>query len=352
MKRELAQEVPLGARSKVTSPVASRCRSLASEAASASLSQYNVAAGLLALAVGLQLLPRARNAAAKSVVAGPPRSPSIDVSTSGRAGRRLNRAAGVIAASVLADSAIEHYRGSFHNKAMLAPLITASLSLAASGHGVTDRRTGPHWLRDCAYAAAGLTGLIGTAFHIYNVGKRPGGVGWQNLFYGAPIGAPAALVLSGTMGFLAERVRDTPPGTVPTIAGLPAGRVVAAAVSAGLLGTVGEAGLLHFRGAYQDPFMYLPVTVPPVAAALIGNAALGQTGIRRRATRLLLRLTAALGFAGSGFHIYGVGRGMGGWRNWRQNLLNGPPIPAPPSFTGLALAGLAALGLMEDRPDD
>ena len=34
---------------------------------------------------------------------------------------------------------------------------------------------------------------------------------------------------------------------------------------------------------------------------------------------------------------------MGGWRNWRQNVLNGPPLPAPPSFTGLALAGLAAL---------
>ena len=32
-------------------------------------------------------------------------------------------------------------------------------------------------------------------------------------------------------------------------------------------------------------------------------------------------------------------------------MLNGPPLPAPPSFTGLALAGLAALGLMEDHPD-
>ena len=50
--------------------------------------------------------------------------------------------------------------------------------------------------------------------------------------------------------------------------------------------------------------------------------------------------------------IIGVARNMGGWRNWSQNLLNGPPIPAPPSFTGLALAGLAALGLLEDHPDD
>ena len=42
---------------------------------------------------------------------------------------------------------------------------------------------------------------------------------------------------------------------------------------------------------------------------------------------------------------------MGGWRNWSQNVLNGPPLPAPPSFTGLSLAGLAALNLMESHPD-
>jgi hypothetical protein len=46
-----------------------------------------------------------------------------------------------------------------------------------------------------------------------------------------------------------------------------------------------------------------------------------------------------------------VSRDMGGWGNWKQNVLNGPPLPAPPSFTGLALAGLAALRLLEDHPD-
>ena len=63
-----------------------------------------------------------------------------------------------------------------------------------------------------------------------------------------------------------------------------------------------------------------------------------------------LRLTALVGFLGAGFHVFGVSRNMGGWRNWSQNILNGPPIPAPPSFTGLALAGLAALGLIEEHP--
>jgi hypothetical protein len=42
-----------------------------------------------------------------------------------------------------------------------------------------------------------------------------------------------------------------------------------------------------------------------------------------------------------------VQRRMGGWNNWRQNLLAGPPLPAPPAFTGLALAGLAALDRLD-----
>ena len=268
------------------------------------------------------------------------------------AARRLNRAAGVLAASVLADSAVEHYRGQFHNKAMLTPLITASLSLAVSAHGNADRRPAAHRARDSVYLLAAATGFVGTGFHLYNVLSKPGGLTWQNLFYSAPLGAPAALSLSGAMGFLAERVRDTTPGTSPMIAGVAAGRIVGAVTSVGLLGTMGEAGLLHFRGNYQNPFMYAPVSLPPVAAAALGLATFGRTGQRGRWTRGLLRLTAAMGYAGAGFHLRGVARQMGGWRNWSQNILNGPPIPAPPSFTGLALAGLAALGLLEDHPDD
>jgi hypothetical protein len=269
-----------------------------------------------------------------------------------RAARRLNRAAGTLAASVLLDSAVEHYRGSFRNKAMVTPLVTASLSLLASLHGTADRRQGAHVARDIIYAGAGLTGLIGTGFHLYNISRKPGGFGWQNLFYSAPLGAPAAMSLSGMLGFLSERLRDNLPGSRPTILGIPAGRVIGVMTSLGLLGTTGEAGLLHFRGAYHNPAMYLPVTMPPTTALLLGASAMGSLGKRRRLTRWWLRLTALLGFAGSGFHAVGVARGMGGWRNWSQNLLNGPPIPAPPSFTGLAMAGLAALGLMEDFPDD
>ena len=144
--------------------------------------------------------------------------------------------------------------------------------------------------------------------------------------------------------------RDSKP-SVPTLAGLPVDRATAAVTALGLLGTAGEAGLMHFRGAYQDPAMFLPVAVPPLAAGLLGNAALARQSKNRWFTRWWLRLTAALGLAGVGFHAFGVSRNMGGWRNWSQNVLNGPPIPAPPSFTGLALAGLAARGKDGRAPD-
>lgn len=269
-----------------------------------------------------------------------------------KAARRLNRAAGVIATSVLLDSAVEHYRGAFSNKAMYTPIVVSTLSLAASLHGHRDRNAVAHRMRDGVYALAGLTGVVGTGFHLYNVGKRVGGFSWQNLFYAAPLGAPAAISLSGMVGFLAERVRDNRPGTLPTVAGLPAGRVVGLLTSLGLLGTVGEAGLLHFRGAYHNPAMLVPVTLPPSAAVLLGAASLGRAKRPRAFTRWWLRVTGMVGVLGVGFHAVGVARNMGGWRNWTQNIQAGPPLPAPPAFTGLALAGLAALGLLQDQPDD
>jgi len=268
------------------------------------------------------------------------------------AARKLNTAAGTLAVSVLADSAVEHYRGSFKNKAMYTPLVVSALTLATSLHGTADMRPLAHRARDATYLLAAATGLIGTGFHLYNIGKKVGGFCWQNLFYGAPIGAPMAILLSGLLGFCSERVRETDrPRSRPEIFRLPAGRTIAAVAGAGLLGTSGEAGLLHFRGAYHNPFMMVPVTLPPIGAALLMSAASGRRGPAHRLTRWWMRLLALMGFAGVGFHAYGVSRNMGGWRNWSQNILNGPPLPAPPSFAGLALAGLAALGLMREHPD-
>ncbi len=276
--------------------------------------------------------------------------PPTGQATTVRAARRLNRSSGLLAASVLTDSAIGHSRGSFENKAMFTPLLVSALAVAISVHGTADRRTGEHRLRDAVYGLTAVTGVVGTGFHVYNVLKRPGALAWQNLFYGAPLGAPMAILLSGLLGVFSERLREHRGGK-PRVLGLPAGRALAALTSIGLLGTAGEAGLMHFRGAFHNPIMFAPVTIPPIASGLLAAASMGPWGRDRWPTRWWLRLTTLLGFAGVGFHAYGVSRNMGGWRNWSQNVLNGPPLPAPPSFTGLALAGLAALALMEEHPD-
>ncbi|MFX1767369.1 hypothetical protein PWP93_33265 [Paraburkholderia sp. A1RI-2L] len=264
------------------------------------------------------------------------------------AARAFSHGAALLALSTLADSAMEHYRGGFENRAMyLAPSV-ALCSLAAALHGGADPRAGSQRLRHAIQIGSAATGAAGTAFHLYNVTKRPGALSWHNLFYAAPLGAPFALLLSGVLGAVAEPLRDQPEHD-PRLFGVPAGKALALVAGVGLIGTAAEAALLHFRGAYQHPAMYAPVTIAPWAARCCCTPPSRRRGTPRASAiaRAWLRITAALGFAGAGFHAQGVARAQGGWRNWSQNLFAGPPLPAPPSFSALALAGLAALRMRE-----
>lgn len=263
------------------------------------------------------------------------------------AARYLNGAAAVLSFSVLTDSAMEHYRGAYHNPAMyLAPTVAAS----AFANSIHMTMTPAHFgvARTMLAGITLVTGLGGFGFHTYNVAKRDGGINLLNLFYGAPLGAPWAITLSGLAGLAASRlVLESEQGVPGRLVGLPAGPFLAWGTAVGLLGTVAEAALLHFRGAFHNPFMFLPVTLPPMTAVAMALAA-----INRRYTpwaKPMLQATAVMGVAGAGFHAYGVSRNMGGFYNWSQNLLNGPPLPAPPSFSGVALAGLGAVKLLEAR---
>jgi len=257
-----------------------------------------------------------------------------------RAAQALGAGAAILCVSVALDSALEHYRGEFKDPVMFVGPTMALLGIGASTYIAFRPERANDRLPRIALATVGATGLIGMGFHAYNVLKRPGELDALNLFYGAPTGAPAALTLAGIYGVIAgEMVR----GSGSVRAELP--KYTAGLIAFSLLGTVAEAGLLHFRGAFQDPAMYLPVTIPPLAAMAIGAAALSP-----RATTVaepLLKATAVLGIAGPIFHAYGIHRNMGGWKNWSQMILQGPPLPAPPSFLGIAAAGLGLLPLLE-----
>ena len=272
----------------------------------------------------------------------------LETRVSSKAARLLNAAAATLAAGVLTDSAAEHYRAGFHNPVMfIAPAVSAaSLTTATAsaftqgGHGVVSR---------AVFAASVVTGVVGFGFHVTNVSRRIGGWNSSNVFHGAPIAAPLAITMAGALGLAASRIArtDSRDGRLRPRTG--SSRALGVISALGLAGTSIEAGVLHFRGAFQNPFMYAPVTLPPIAAATLATAVLTRSPVARTAAGGLLQLTTWLGIAGVGFHAWGVQRRMGGWKNWRQNVLAGPPLPAPPAFTGLALAGLAALALVETR---
>jgi len=258
-----------------------------------------------------------------------------------RAAEALGAGAAILCLSVALDSGIEHYRGLFKDRAMFVGPTMAALGLAAATY-IAFR---PEGARDRAPRIAlftvGATGLIGLGFHTYNLLKRPGELDALNLFYGAPLGAPAALTLAGLYGVIAG---ETLSGRDYVRTRLP--KHTSGLIAFSLMGTIAEAGLLHFRGNFQNPVMYAPVTIPPLAALSIGAAMFTP-----RATVIaepLLKATALLGIAGPMFHAYGIHRNMGGWRNWSQMILQGPPLPAPPAFLGIAVAGLGLLPALRE----
>jgi hypothetical protein len=269
------------------------------------------------------------------------------------ASRLLNTAAATLAASVLTDSSAEHYRAGFHNRAMfIAPAVSAAVLTTATASALVPRGRGV--APQAVFGAAVVSGLVGFGFHLTNVSRRVGGWNSANVFHGAPIAAPLAITMAGLLGMAAcqlarsEQSNDGDDSLPPRIRRR-ASVALGSLTALGLAGTSMEAAALHFRGAFQNPFMYAPVAIPPIAAVTLATAALTRSSKAHRIAGALLRLTSWLGLAGMGFHAWGVRRRMGGWANWRQNLLAGPPLPAPPAFTGLALAGLAALELLEDE---
>jgi hypothetical protein len=257
-----------------------------------------------------------------------------------QAAQALGAGAAILSVSVALDSAIEHYRGEFKDRAMFVGPTMALLGLGAATYIAFRPQRANELLPKIALVTVGATGLIGLGYHTYNILKRPGELDALNLFYGAPMGAPAALTLVGLYGVIAGEMlsgRDYVRTRLP--------RHTAALIAFSLMGTVAEAGWLHFRGAFQDPAMYAPVTIPPLAALSIGAAAVSPRAIA--IAEPLLKATAVLGIAGPMFHAYGIHRNMGGWHNWSQMILQGPPLPAPPAFLGVAAAGLGIIPALQ-----
>jgi hypothetical protein len=311
-----------------------------SQAIHLELRALGIAVATFAVATAVRNLATPQRRRAAACVHVPQASPNSSEA------RRLHASAALLATSVLADSAIEHYRGAYENPGMYAPLVASLSTLILALRASSSRTIDASAPRTRAYRAAFVVGAAGLAFHLRNVAKRPGGFTWLNLFYAAPIAAPAALSAAGIIGLAADDVAGRSK-SLGRLLGDRLGRMLTAFTSITLLATTAEAALLHFRGAFHNPVMWTPVALPPVAALLVARVAVRPDAARLAVARWWLRATALVGFAGVPMHAYGVSRAMGGFRNWSQNVIDGPPLPAPPSFTALALAGLSGLSLLE-----
>jgi hypothetical protein len=107
-----------------------------------------------------------------------------------------------------------------------------------------------------------------------------------------------------------------------------------------------EISVLHFRGSFQNRFMFGPVLgLPTVLSSTVASALKKDERRSREILRPFAWLMTALGILGTWFHLRGIARQMGGYYNWKYNIVTGPPFPAPMQ---VALFGL--LGSLASKP--
>jgi hypothetical protein len=104
-----------------------------------------------------------------------------------------------------------------------------------------------------------------------------------------------------------------------------------------------EIAILHYRGSFQSRYMWLPIITLPV---IMAGGVISVLNPDERRSRHIFRPFAlfmtVLGLMGTFFHLRGVRRQMGGFRNWKYNIMTGPPFPAPMQIMLTGLLATAA----------
>ncbi|HET6892916.1 MAG TPA: hypothetical protein VFH31_17560 [Pyrinomonadaceae bacterium] len=243
---------------------------------------------------------------------------------------------------ILADASAGHYRSGFVFRSQYAPFISGGILIVTAILATLWPQA--EWT-SLALSIAGwlavVSGVVGFAFHhYYGIVKKPGGYKWllHYLMYGAPQLAPLALALTGVLALLAAYGL----ANEMSIAGVSVRNTLLALVAVAFTGASLQAGILHYRGAFNNPLMYAPLIVPMMAVVMSIWMIVSPNSIVLLAFTILLWLTFLMGFIGLGMHLRGFGRQMGGLYVTIFNWLEGPPAFAPALFTGFAGVGLIA----------
>jgi hypothetical protein len=249
----------------------------------------------------------------------------------------------VLTLLLLADAFAGHYRSGFIFRSQYAPFISGGLLVVTAVLAVLKPEAA--WT-NLALRVAGclaiISGLVGFGFHhYYGIAKKPGGYKWllHYLMYGAPQLAPLALAITGALAIVAAH------GLVNEVsfAGLSLRTALLALVSMALVGATLQATILHYRGSFNNPLMFAPLTAPVLAVVMSIWTIIAPNDLVLSALTILLWLTFLIGFVGLGMHLRGFGRQMGGLYVTIFNWLEGPPAFAPALFTGFAGVGLIAI---------
>ena len=258
----------------------------------------------------------------------------------------LGLLAAALALLLVADALAGHYRSGFVSRAQYVPFVSGGLLIASAV--AASVAPDVSWANKALGAAGWLavvSGAVGFGFHhYYGVARKPGGYKWllHYLMYGAPQLAPLALAGVGVLALIAGRgLRGQ-----TSFAGAGMRPALLAFMSVMLAGAILQAGILHYRGAFNNPAMYAPLAAPLLAAFAGAWAIFAPGRVTFVVLAILLWLTFLTGFVGLGMHLRGLGRQMGGLYVTLFNWLEGPPAFAPALFTGLAAVGLVAIYLL------
>lgn len=274
----------------------------------------------------------------------------------GRFQRSLSLLAG--ASSVLAGTEVgyEHYRAGYGQRVMYTPVVLSgamTIAGAWSAFSPTAARTVLRWTSAVALA----DGLIGFGFHVRGVHRKPGG--WRlpitNITMGPPIFAPLLFGVSAYLGLVASFLRPEEaqhqPDAAPKRAAqhpwtieLREGRFqkhLAAATIAGAFCSGGEALYSHYKGNFRYNAQWAPIVLAPLLMGA-GAGAIVSPKIARTWLPAVSVLAIAAGAVGLGYHVRGVQRRPGGFRQPLHNLIYGPPVFAPLLFAACGFMGLLA----------
>ena len=251
----------------------------------------------------------------------------------------------LLALFVTTEAWLGHFRSGFSLRVQYAPLAIGGLLACASVAAAAAPLSSLSQIGLRVMGATALiTGFIGMIYHHwYGIVKEPGGYRWllHYLMYGPPPLAPLALSVLGALALVTAHALS---GS-EAVLGVPVQRALLGIVALGLAGAIAQAGILHYRGAFNTPLMYAPLVLPPAAVIAVAWMAADPEPFAELVSRVSLWLTFFTGFVGLGMHLRGLDRQMGGLHVFVFNLLQGPPPLAPAMFSGLAAIGLASIEL-------